>query len=130
MKLKKTTLEKEEEVSSVLEPDEEEDEDVEKNPMKKSAEMVDKSPKVRNELVKVIEKSYITKSVKALKRSTKSRWFVLMTGSDEYNDPYTKSLPGKGYSGKKVSLRYGGWKGLLVVVVSWECFRWRGSIPM
>ncbi|KOM48086.1 hypothetical protein LR48_Vigan07g179000 [Vigna angularis] len=59
-KLKKVTLEKEEE-----------DDDVEKNPMKKSTEMVEKSPKVRNELVKVIKKSNITKSVKALKRSTK-----------------------------------------------------------
>ncbi|KOM37939.1 hypothetical protein LR48_Vigan03g132100 [Vigna angularis] len=24
----------------------------------------------------------------------------------------------------------GDWKGLLVVVVGWECFHWRGSVPM
>ncbi|KOM58426.1 hypothetical protein LR48_Vigan11g146000 [Vigna angularis] len=69
--LKKEVLEKEEKASSVLEPDGEEDEDVEKNPMKMLAKIVEKSPKVKNELVKVIEKSSITKSVKALKRSTK-----------------------------------------------------------
>ncbi|XP_052728767.1 uncharacterized protein LOC128195410 [Vigna angularis] len=70
--LKKEALEKEEKAYNVLEPNEEEDEDVEKNPMKMSAK-VEKSPKVRNELVKVVEKSDITKSVKALKRSTKSK---------------------------------------------------------
>ncbi|KOM55157.1 hypothetical protein LR48_Vigan10g104900 [Vigna angularis] len=57
-------------------------------------------------------------------------WFVLVIGSDEYNNPYTESLPGKGYPGKRVLLRYDGWKGLLVVVVGWQCFRWRGSVPM
>ncbi|KOM26699.1 hypothetical protein LR48_Vigan306s000100 [Vigna angularis] len=69
--LKKTALEKEEKTFHFLEPDEEEDEDIEKNPMKMSAKIVEKSPKIINELVKVIEKSSITKSVKALKRSTK-----------------------------------------------------------
>ncbi|KOM47883.1 hypothetical protein LR48_Vigan07g158700 [Vigna angularis] len=68
--LKKVALEKEEKTSSVLEPDEEEDEDVEKNSMKMSTKIVEKSPKVKNELVKVIEKSGIIELVKALKRST------------------------------------------------------------
>ncbi|BAT97710.1 hypothetical protein VIGAN_09123500, partial [Vigna angularis var. angularis] len=68
--LKKATLEKEEKASSVIEPNEK-DEDFEKNPMKMTAKIVEKSSKVRNELVKVIEKSGITKSVKALKMSTK-----------------------------------------------------------
>ncbi|XP_014490252.1 uncharacterized protein LOC106752986 [Vigna radiata var. radiata] len=45
--LKKATHEKEEKTSSVLEADEEEDEDVEKNPMKMSVEMVEKSPEAR-----------------------------------------------------------------------------------
>ncbi|WVZ20371.1 hypothetical protein V8G54_007693 [Vigna mungo] len=69
--LKKTTLEKEDKISSVLEPEEEEDEDVEKNAMKISVKIVEKSPKIKDEFVKVIEKSGITKLVKALKRSTK-----------------------------------------------------------
>ncbi|XP_014521850.1 uncharacterized protein LOC106778406 [Vigna radiata var. radiata] len=92
-KLKKVALEKEEKTFSVLEPDgkeKDEDEDVEKNQgmrssnieiakdmmskildkTKKSAKIIEKPPMVINKLVKVIEKSSITKSVKALERST------------------------------------------------------------
>ncbi|KAG2380464.1 Geraniol 8-hydroxylase [Vigna angularis] len=43
----------------LVEENEEEDEDVEKNSMKMSTKIVEKSPKVKNELVKVIEKSGI-----------------------------------------------------------------------
>ncbi|KOM45733.1 hypothetical protein LR48_Vigan06g103900 [Vigna angularis] len=58
--------------------------------------------------------------------------FVLMTGSDEYNDPYTESLPGKGYLGKQVPLRYGPWKGLLMVVLplEGECTYVEGTHPL
>ncbi|KOM40409.1 hypothetical protein LR48_Vigan04g060700 [Vigna angularis] len=69
--LKKVTLEKEEKTSSVLEPDEGKDKDVEKNLIKISVEIVEKSPKYRNELVEVIQNASITKLVKASKRSIK-----------------------------------------------------------
>ncbi|XP_047150166.1 uncharacterized protein LOC124822224 [Vigna umbellata] len=73
--LEKELKQKDEEIQRIGrlldEANEKDDEDVKKNPVKKSAKIVEKSPKVGNELVKVIEKSGITKSVRGLKRSTK-----------------------------------------------------------